>query len=86
MESPCKCDIERQGSISHGVSYTLQQRAVNSIVITQRAIEVVSQASCRMDVTRLEQRTYSGLWTFWGITLKLYEYENGIFLNYLYVS
>ena len=34
---------------------------------------VVSQASCRMDVTRLEQRT------LWGITLKVYEYEYGIF-------
>ena len=39
----------------------------------------VSQESCRMDVTRLEQRVYSGLWTLWGITLKVYEYEYGIF-------
>ena len=32
-----------------------------------------------MDVTRLEQRAYSGLWTLCGITLKVYEYEYGIF-------
>jgi hypothetical protein len=32
-----------------------------------------------MDVTRLEQHAYSGLWTLWGITLKAYEYEYGIF-------
>ena len=31
---------------------------------------IVSQ-ECRIDVTRLEQRVYSGLWTFWGITVKL---------------
>ena len=40
---------------------------------------VVSQESCRMDVTRLEQSAYSGLWT-------LYEYDYGIFSSYLYVS
>ena len=39
----------------------------------------VSQASCRMDVTRLKQRAYSELWTLWGITLKVYENEYGIF-------
>jgi len=32
-----------------------------------------------MDMTRLEKRDYSGLWTHWGLTLKVYEYENGIF-------
>ena len=32
---------------------------MNSTVITQRVTEtVVSQESCRMDVTRLEQRAY----------------------------
>ena len=36
---------------------------------------VESQESCRMDVTRLKQLAYSGLWTLWGITLKVYEYE-----------
>ena len=46
---------------------------------------VVSQASCRMDVTRLEQCAYSGLWMLWGISLKVYEYIR-YFLNYLYVS
>ena len=40
---------------------------------------VVGQASCRMDVTRLEQRAYSGLWKLWGIILNVYEYENGTF-------
>ena len=38
---------------------------------------VVSQASYRMDVTRLEKSAYSGLWTLRGITLNVYEY--GIF-------
>ena len=29
----------------------------------------------------------SGLWSLWGIALKVYEYEHGIFLkNHLYVS
>jgi hypothetical protein len=32
-----------------------------------------------MDVTRLEQPAYSRLWTLWGITFKVYEYEYGIF-------
>ena len=40
---------------------------------------VVSQAMCRMDVTRLEQLAYRGLWARWGITLKVYEYEYDIF-------
>jgi hypothetical protein len=38
-----------------------------------------SVVSCRMDVTQLEQRVYSGLWTLWEITLKVYAYEYGIF-------
>ena len=46
---------------------------------------VVSQASCRMDVTRLH-RAYSGLWTLCRITSKIYEYEYGLFLIYLKVS
>jgi hypothetical protein len=40
---------------------------------------VVSQASSLLAVTRLEQRVYSGMWMLWGITLKVYEYEYGIF-------
>ena len=36
---------------------------------------VENKASCKMDVKRLEQRVYSGLWTLWGITLKVYEYS-----------
>jgi hypothetical protein len=40
---------------------------------------VVSQESWRLDVTRVEQRAYSEQWTLWGITLKVYEYEYGIF-------
>ena len=32
-----------------------------------------------MDVTRLEQRAYSGLWMLWGIYMKVYEYEYGSF-------
>ena len=44
-----------------------------------------SQALCRMDMTELEQRAYSGLWTRWKITLMFYEYEYGFF-NYVYVS
>jgi hypothetical protein len=47
---------------------------------------VVSQASCKMEVTRLEQHAYSGLWALWGIILKFCEYEYGMFLNCLYVS
>ena len=40
---------------------------------------VVSQASCRMDVARLEQRAYSGFCALWRTTLKVYEYEYDIF-------
>ena len=50
-----------------------------------------------MNVTKLEQNSHivkpvvfdafhivgSGLRTIWGITVKAYEYEYGIFLNYL---
>ena len=43
---------------------------------------VVSQAFCEIDVTRLEQRVYSVLWTLWRITLKAYNYEYGICLKF----
>jgi hypothetical protein len=34
----------------------------------------LGQASCRMDMTQLEQQAYRGLLTLWGITLKVCEY------------
>ena len=40
---------------------------------------VVSQTSCRMDVTRVEQQVYRGFWTLWDNTIMVNEYEYGIF-------
>ena len=69
---------------------TLQQRAGLYCYNTEGdRNSVVSHAQCRLDVSRLEQNSHMvfdtfrnvgrGLWTLWGITLKVYEYEYGIF-------
>ena len=39
---------------------------------------VVSHASSRMDVSRTEQRAYSGLWTLWGTTLKANQFSEHV--------
>jgi hypothetical protein len=38
----------------------------STVTIQRDRNSVVSQASCKMDVTQLEQYAYSGLWMLWG--------------------